>query len=172
MKKEYWVALIGGIFLLSYVLEAVINPLQVAIATPYEFVQPKYLTLYPFTAAIIFMRALAIFLTPLFIMGFFKNAYAAKALTLILLAGLLQLYALQNIVNPSRNVPLEWALSLALGGLALLLPALFYGLKAMFFAMHQSLVKSLQPPVPPGTADAPTPEWLQPASAPTKKSAR
>lgn len=149
MKLEYWVGAIGGLFLLAYVLEAVIDPLSVDLATPYQFVRPEYLTRYPFTTAIIFTRSLAIFLTPLFLLTFFKKMYFAKALTLIVLAGLMQLYALQNIVTKDYVINLEWALSLALAGLALLLPAFFYGFKAMFSSLHTGLVKTMAVPTAP-----------------------
>jgi hypothetical protein len=158
MKKEYLAALIGGLFLLAYVLEAVINPLTIQIASPYDFLKPELLSQYPFTAAIIAMRALGIFLIPALALSFFNKAYMAKALTSLLLAGLLQLYALQNIVT-SAVVPLEWALAFALGGAALVIPTLFYFLKTFLDSMQSSIVKSFSPPT---TGEAvKTPDWLK-----------
>lgn len=157
MKKEYLVALIGGLFLLAYVLEAVINPLTIQIASPYDFLKPELLRAYPFTAAIIAMRALGIFLIPALAMSFFKKFYLAKALTCLILAGLLQLYSLQNIVT-SAVVPLEWALAFALGGAALLLPTVYYFLRTFLDSMQSSIVKSFSPPTT-GQA-AKTPKWL------------
>lgn len=170
MKLEYWVGTIGGLFLLAYVLEAVIDPLAIDLATPYQFVSPQYFTQYPFTSAIIFTRALAIFLTPLFLLTLVKKAYFAKALFLLVLAGLMQLYALQNIVTKNFVVNLEWALSLALAGIALLLPAVLLGIKAMFASLHTGLVKTMAVPVPSPNQTVPkgtTPEWLD-NSAPKK----
>lgn len=160
MKKEYTLALIAGLFLLSYVLEAVIDPLKVNLASPYDYLQTQYVTHYPFTSAIIFIRALAIFLTPLFLASFFKKAYFAKGVSLLILSGLIQLYALQNVLSASASVvPLEWALSLAIAGMALLIPAVIYLIQGFFAAMHKSLVKSMAVQAPPGQPDTP-PEWL------------
>ena len=159
MKKEYTLALIGGLFLLSYVLEAVINPLTLNLATPYDYLQPQYLTRYPFTSAIIFIRALAIFLTPVFLISFLPQAWFAKGVGLLILAGLLQLYSLQTVLNQTAVVPLEWALSLAIAGMALLLPTTYYLLRGFFTSMHQSLVKSVSPP-PPTSPTNPSPGWL------------
>jgi len=40
IAKEYVLAIIGGLFLLAYVLESVTSPLAVDLATPYEFLKP------------------------------------------------------------------------------------------------------------------------------------
>ncbi len=171
MKLEYSVGAIGGLFLLAYVLEAVIDPLTVDLASPYQFVSRQYLSQYPFTAAIIFTRALAIFLTPLFIMTFFKRSYFAKALTLLILAGLMQLYALQNIVTRTFVVNLEWALSLALAGIALLLPAVLLSIKALFASLQTGLVKTMHVPAPQPGKTIPKgtgPDWLKDNKPPSK----
>jgi hypothetical protein len=159
MKKEYLLALIGGLLLLSYVLEAVINPLQIDLATPYDYLKLTNLMQFPFTSAIIFIRALAVFLIPLFLASFVKKAYTVKAIALLILAGLTQLYSLQNVINKTTVVPLEWALSLSLAGIAWLIPACYYFLKSFFSAMQQSLVKSMKVQAPPGQTDTP-PDWL------------
>jgi hypothetical protein len=158
MKKEYLVALIGGLFLLAYVLEAVIDPLTIKIGSPYDFLKPELLGQYPFTAAIIAMRALGIFFVPLLAFSFFKKAFIAKALTSMLLAGLLQLYALQNVVA-SAVVPLEWALAFALGGAALVLPTGLYFLRTFLDSMQSQIVKSFSPPSSGKAGESP--KWLQ-----------
>lgn len=123
MKKEYLFIFIGGLFLLSYVLEAVVNPLKVNLASPYDFLQPATLRLYPFTTAIIAIKSLAIFLTPLWFFSLLGGYHTAKGVTLLVLSGLAQLYAIQEIATGAQVIPLEWSLSLSLAGLALLLPA-------------------------------------------------
>jgi hypothetical protein len=161
MKKEYTLALIGGLFLLSYVLEAVIDPLKINLASPYDYLNPQIFTRYPFTSAIIFIRSLAVFLTPLFLVSFFRQAYIPKGIVMIILAGLMQLYALQNVIMAtSAVIPLEWALSLALSGLALLIPAIIFFLQGFFSAMHHSLVKTMAVIPKPGQPLDTPPKWL------------
>ncbi|MFZ2202671.1 MAG: hypothetical protein WAV56_04770 [Microgenomates group bacterium] len=123
MKKEYLFIFIAGLFLLAYVLEAIVNPLALNLATPYDYLNPAILTKYPFTTAIILIRAVAIFLTPLWLFSFFSGNHTLKGVVFLLVAGLAQLYAIQEIATGAQVIPLEWSLSLSLAGLALLLPA-------------------------------------------------
>lgn len=156
MKREYWVGAILGLFLLAYVLEAVANPLQLNLASPYAFAQGGHFTRYPFSTAIVVIRALAVFLTPLVIASLFKQAYFAKAISLLILSGLMQLYAVQDVVTGLSTVPLEWALSLALAGVMLLVPTLYY----FFRGLAGSAQKGIKQSVVQTTGDASTPEWL------------
>jgi hypothetical protein len=130
IAKEYQLLIIIGLFIFAYVLEALVNPLQVNLSSPYAFLAPAYFLKYPFTSAVILINAIAIFWTPLLLLSFIKKAYAAKASILLVLAALLQLYTLQEIATGAEVMPLEWSLALALGGILLLLPTL------IFFAKH------------------------------------
>lgn len=157
MKREYWVAAIMGFFLLAYVLEAVANPLKLNLPSPYSFVQDGQYARYPFTTAIIVIRSLAVFLTPLVIASLFKKSNFPKAVTLLILAGLLQLYALQDVATGAYTVPLEWAIALALSGLLLLIPAVYYFISGL----ADTTKKGLQQSVVQTTGDATTPKWLE-----------
>lgn len=128
--KEYILAAIGGLFLLAYVLQSGVKPLHLNLASPYQFLSPGYFKLYPFTGAIIIIRSLALFISPLWTLSWFGPAHTAKAVTLLITSGLMQLYALQQIAGASApTVSQEWALSFALAGLGLLLPTLAFFLK-------------------------------------------
>jgi hypothetical protein len=156
MKKEYLLVLIIGLFLLAYLLEAVVDPLPINLASPYQYLNPQYLSRYPFTTAIIVIRSLAVFLTPLLTFSFFRKAFIAKGVILLVLAVLMQLYALQDVATGSELVTLEWALSLAVGGALLLIPAVIYFLSGTFSSFHQKLVKTVQSESLGGT-----PDWLE-----------
>jgi hypothetical protein len=145
IAKEYELLIIGGLFLLAYILEAVTNPINLPLATPYEFLTGGYMATYPFTSAIIFIRSLALFMSPLWLLSFFGKAHYTKGGSLLVLAGLMQLYAIQEIAANTQVVPLEWALSLSLGGIALLLPAGIFLFKGMINALNQ---KTLEAPDP------------------------
>ena len=129
IAKEYQLLIIGGLFLLAYVLEALVNPLAIKLATPYSFLSPSNLLKYPFTTAVIAIKSVALFWTPLLLLSFIQKAYAAKGSILLVLAGLLQLYSLQEIATGAQVIPLEWSLAFSVAGLLLLIPTLIFFLR-------------------------------------------
>lgn len=131
IPKEYLLLVILGLYLLAYLLEATVDPLAAELATPYQFVTSEYFSLFPFTTATIMIRSLAIFMTPLFLLSFIKGAHTGKAGTLLVLSALFQLYALQEVASGTTLVPLEWSISLALAGAALLVPMVLFFLGGM-----------------------------------------
>jgi hypothetical protein len=139
MKKEYVLVAIVGLFLLSYVLDAVVNPLTVQLPTPYHFLNPQYLTTYPFTTASIVIKSLGIFLTPLLFTSLVEKNYTPKALALLVLIALMQLYSLQDLATKAEVVPLEWALSISLAGIALVVPMVVFFILGGFSWLHKSL---------------------------------
>lgn len=142
--KEYVLAAVGGLFLLAYVLQSGVKPLNLNLASPYQFLDPGYFKLYPFTGAIIIIRGLALWLSPLWILSWFPAAYTAKAVSLLILSGLMQLYALQQIAGASApTVSQEWALSFTLAGLGLLLPMLIYFIKGASGGISQSVSQKI-----------------------------
>lgn len=129
IAKEYQLLIIGGLFLLAYVLEALVNPLAIKLATPYSYLAPVNLLKYPFTTAVIAIKSIAIFWTPLLLLSFINRAFAAKGSILLVLAGLLQLYSLQEIATGAQIIPLEWSLSFSVAGLLLLVPTVIFFLR-------------------------------------------
>lgn len=126
MPKEYVLVLIIGLFLLAYLLEAVVDPLALPLATPYEFLQNGAPARFPFTSAVILVRSLAVIITPLWLLSFLERAWQFKAIALLIVGTLLQLYSVQAVATPTVGIPLEWAISFAYGGLTLFLPMLFF----------------------------------------------
>ena len=139
MKKETVLVVIIGLFLLSYVLDAVVNPLQIPLATPFQFLNPKLLTLYPFTATSIVIKGIGIFLTPLLFLSFAEGYHTVKGAVLLILIGLMELYALQDIATKAEVVPLEWSLSLSLAGIVLIIPMILYFIKGAMSSLHKQL---------------------------------
>ncbi len=129
LAKEYQLLVIGALFIFAYILEALVNPLQIDLSTPYAFLSPTYFLKYPFTSAVILIKSIAIFWTPLLLLSFIKKAYAGKASVLLVIAALLQLYTLQEVATGAEVMPLEWSLALALAGILLLFPVLIFFLK-------------------------------------------
>ena len=130
--KEYVLAAIAGLFLLAYVLQSGVKPLNLNLASPYQFLSPGYFKLYPFTSAIILIRGLAMIISPLWVLAWFGPIHTAKAITLLIVSGLMQLFALQQVAGASApTVSMEWSLSFTVAGLALLLPMTIFFLKGV-----------------------------------------
>lgn len=132
IAKETSFIIIVGLYLLAYLLEAVVQPLAIDIATPYEYLKPEYLGQYPFTTASIVIRALAFLFTPLWLLSFLKRAYIGKGAALLVVGALMQLYSLQEVLTGTTLVPLEYSIALALAGALTLIPAVIFLITGMF----------------------------------------
>ena len=130
---------IVGLFLLAYVLDAAVDPLDFLLATPYQYISPKIFSQYPFTIASIFIKALALFLTPLWLLSFMEKQYSAKGVILLVLAGLTQLYGLQELATGARLLPIEWTVSLAVAGATMLVPAVLFLTRGTLSSVHEGL---------------------------------
>lgn len=131
MKQEYWLALIIGLIVFAYVLDFVVNPLNVSLVTPYHYFISESLSLYPFTTTSIVIKAIALFIAPLLLLSFAGFSKLIKGIIIFIVAGLLQLYALQDVATGSRTIPLEWSLAFTLAGMALIIPSIIYVLWGM-----------------------------------------
>lgn len=141
MKKEFFLIIIVGLFILSYVLDAVSNPLSLSLATPYHYFNQDTLTLYAFSTTSIIVKTLALFISILMIVSFIKSGLAKGGSTL-LISALLQLYALQAVATNSQVLPLEWSLSLTLTGLALIIPSILFLIVGIIKALHHRISPS------------------------------
>jgi len=139
MKQEYVITVIIGLFLAAYVLEAVVQPLGLALPTPYHYITAENLRTYPFTTTIIVIRAIAIFLSPILFMSFVGKRYGLKSILSLIIAALTQLYVLQELATGAQLLPLEWSLSISLAGLAFLPMIILYFLRAGLSSAHEKL---------------------------------
>lgn len=139
MKKEYVLIFIVGLFLLAYVLDTVVEPLEAVLASPYAYISSDVFSQYPFTGASIAIKALGIFLTPLFLLSFMEKQYTAKGLILLIVAGLTQLYGIQELTTGAKLLPIEWTVSLALGGAVLLIPMVLFFFRGTFSSISKGI---------------------------------
>ena len=139
MKQEYTLVLIIGLLIAAYVLEAIVQPLGLDLATPYHYLNPQTLATYPFTTTLIIIRAVALFLAPIWLMSFIDGGYNFKTGASFVLAGLTQLYVLQELATGNKILPLEWALAISLAGLAMLLPMIIYFFRGLLRSAHRKL---------------------------------
>ena len=137
LPKEYTMIIIAGLFLLAYLLDIVVDPITLNLVTPYSYLAPQYLLRYPFTTASIFIKSLGLFLSPLWFLSFFKEHFYAKGGILLVLASLMQLYALQEVATNTQIIPLEWSLSLSIGGAALLVPSVLFIIRGVIVSTKE-----------------------------------
>ena len=126
MKGEYWLATVVGLVILAYVLDSVVNPLTLSFPTPYHFFTIDLFKTYPFTSVSIFIKAVALFITPIIALSLFGGNKLLKGIILLILSGLFQLYALQDVASGAHTIPLEWAIAITLSGMALLLLSVIF----------------------------------------------
>lgn len=141
MKQEYILIIIIGLLILAFVLDAVVNPLRLQLPSPYHFFDPAILFKYTFTATSIVIKSIALFLAPVWFLSFLDFSKLTKGAILLVLSGLMQLYALQDVATNAQVLPLEWSLSLTLTGVALLIPATIYMLIGFGKKAHKSLTE-------------------------------
>ncbi len=123
----------------AYLLDAVVDPLAAAHATPYQYLTPKNLFIYPFSSISLFLKAAGLVIIPLLFMSFFQGFHLLKAASLLVLSALYQLYAVQVVATDSKTIPLEWTLALTLAGLILLIPMVFFLFTGVLSGAHTKL---------------------------------
>ena len=141
MKQKYVLIFVIGPLVLAYVLDAVVNPLNVRLATPYHFFDPQVMFTYAFTATSVIIKSIALVIGLLWSMSFFKLNKLTKGGILLFLSALMQLYSLQDVATNSRVIPIEWSLALTLTGIVLLIPSVILILAGLAGKAHQSITK-------------------------------
>ena len=139
IPREHSMIFIVGLFLLGYLLDAVVDPLSLTLITPYHYFTPELLSLYPFTTASVIIKTIGLSLTPFWIYSFFAGGHLPKGGLLLVISSLLQLYALQDISTNAQVIPLEWSLAFATTGMIWIIPALIYFLRGILAMFNQSL---------------------------------
>lgn len=145
LHKSQSFVIIVGLFIFSYLLESIVAPLKIQLASPYAFLDPLQLTQYPFTTAVIIIRSISLFMTPLLLLSFIPHRYFVKVGILLIIALLSQLYSFQQIISGTTLLPLEWAISISIAGALLILPVAIYILKGTY---HTAKTKLKRPKLP------------------------
>lgn len=140
MKQEYVLIVILAFFGLGWLLTNLVQPLDLALPTPYHYLDPAYFSKYPFSTTSIALTALALFISPLWFLSFVDGMKTAKGVLFLVAGGLLQLYALQDVASGSHQLTLEWDIALTLAGLLLLPTTVLYLILGIFSGIFSSLL--------------------------------
>jgi len=126
MPKEYWVAAGIALLVLSSVLDSFAGPVSLIVGrNPFAFLSAASLGTYPLTAVAIGVRAVGVFILAVTTISAIDKQYFLKAVGVLILGVLVELYAVQQLATGAQTTPLNWTLAFAYAG-ALLLPAIFY----------------------------------------------
>lgn len=126
MKKEYFFIFAVSLLIFAYIVDSISGPINLVIKNPYAFLDTVVMSKFPLTAVGIFTRALGVFISFILLLSLIDKMFFVKAISTFLLATLFNLFAIQQIATNTRTVTIQWTLSLAFAGLALLLPSLIY----------------------------------------------
>lgn len=147
MKKEYTLVTVIGLFLFAYILDLVSGPIGVVIRNPIVFLTPEILSRYPLTAVGIFARAFAVAVSVFLLMSVMEKKYFLKAIIVLIVTALSELYAIQQLATGLRTTPIQWTLSISYAG-AIMAPALaFYIVKGIVWGVKEK-VSPEKGPVP------------------------
>lgn len=124
MKKEYIAIVATSFFVLAYVLDYFSGSIILSVVNPLSFLTENYLKQFPLTAFAIGIRSIALFTTVLLLISFIEELYFSKALGLLVLGVLTELYAIQQLATGMRFTNVQWTLSIAYAGI-LLIPPIF-----------------------------------------------
>ena len=141
MKKEYLVVTTLGLFALAYALDYFAGPVSISVKNP--FVLGNTIDKYPFTTVGIIARSFAIMFSVTLILSLASSSFA-KAIVAFFLAGLFELYAIQQLATASRMTTVQWTLSIAYGGLLLIIPIIYYLISGVVTGLHRSLTGEKQ----------------------------
>lgn len=129
MKKEYFFIFAVALLIFAYIVDSISGPINLVIKNPYAFLDAIIIQKFPLTAVGIFTRALGILISIILLFSLIDKMFFAKAITAFLAAALFNLFAIQQLATGTRTVTIQWTLSLAFAGLALLIPTVIYIIK-------------------------------------------
>lgn len=135
MKKEYLFIFAVSLLTLSYLIDSISGPVALVLKNPYQFLNQTFMAQFPLTVVGILSRSLGILISIVLILSLINKMFFLKATTAFFLAIIFNLFAIQQIATNTRTVTIQWTLSLAYSGLALLLPVLIYIIKGLIHPM-------------------------------------
>lgn len=148
LPKEMWLVVAVVAFLLAYVIDLLAGPVTITVGNPVAFLtSPVLLNLYPFTAAAIIIRSIAIFISVMLIISFIDKQYVAKIAILIFVGVLAEFYSIQQLANGFKMTTIQWTLSIAYGSVLLILGIIGLVLKGIWsmFNKESTVVEASTP---------------------------
>ena len=136
MKKiqaEVWIVIVAALFLISWGIDKIGGPVSIVVNAPIAFLKSSVLLhTYPFTATSIIIRTVALFISVMLLISYFKGKYFVKAISLFFIGILAEFYAIQQLTTGSRLTTIQWTLSIAYASVTLILGIVWMILKGIW----------------------------------------
>jgi hypothetical protein len=139
VSTEVWLVIAAVAFLLSYLIDRIAGPVNISVGNPIAFLSSTtLLSRYPFTAAAIAIRTIAIFISAMLIItSVTERKYFTKAMILLFVGILAEFYAIQQLATGFKLTSIQWTLSIAYGSLLLTLGVIAMVLKGIWASFNQ-----------------------------------
>lgn len=145
IQKEMWLVVTVVAFLLAYVIDILAGPVKITVGNPVAFLtSPVLLNLYPFTAAAIVIRSIALFISVMIIISFIERQYFAKIAILVFVGILAEFYSIQQLANGFKMTTIQWTLSIAYGSVLLVLGIIGLTLKGIWSMFNKEETASAE----------------------------
>ncbi len=143
MKKEYLVSIAVALFIFAYVLDWISGPVSVQLRNPFGFLSMAVISLYPFTAVSVAIRAIALLISVILGASLFSQQYLVKGITFIVTSALAELYVIQQLATGMRLISIQWILAVAVFGLGLLVPGVIFLILGLLHWGHDQISGSI-----------------------------
>ena len=145
LKAEFWLTIASVGFLLSWLIDKLGGPVNIVVKNPVMFLSsPVLLRTYPFTVTAIIIRALAIFISVMFLTSLIKGKYFTKVIVLFFVGMLAEFFAIQQLATGFRTTTIQWTLSIAYGSLSLILGIAWMVLKGIWSMFNKEEVSKVE----------------------------
>lgn len=143
LSKEIWIVIATLGYLISWLIDRLGGPVSIVIGKPIQFLQSSILlNRYPFTATAIGIRTLALFISVMLILSFFKRRYFTKAIVVFFVALLAEFYAIQQLSTGSHLTTVQWTLSIAYASLSMIVGIAWMILMGIWASFNKDGAKS------------------------------
>ncbi len=138
VSTEVWLVIAAVAFLISYLIDRIAGPVNIAVGNPIAFLSSTtLLSRYPFTVTAIVIRTAALFISSMLIIGIVEGKYFTKAIFLFVIGLLSEFFAIQQLATGFRITTIQWTLSIAYGSLLLTFGIVAMILKGIWTSFNQ-----------------------------------
>lgn len=143
LSKEVWLVVAIIAFLLSWLIDRLAGPVVITVGNPVAFLTSSViLNRYPFTAAAVIIRSIALFISAMLTVSIMEKQYFGKAVILLFTGVLAEFYAIQQLANGFKMTTIQWTLAIAYGSVLLALGIVSFILKGIWTMFNKDAAES------------------------------
>ncbi len=144
VKKEHLFLLVLALFIFAYVLSNISGHISIKVSNnPYSFLYDQSnLQRIPLTIFEIGVKTIALFLSLGLFLSLIEKKYFTKAIVILLLSLLTQLYAIQQIMTKGSLTSMQWTLSISYAGAISLLYVIYFIFQGIVYSINSKLIEN------------------------------